>query len=563
MEKYYKENIKKVQAKQKSFLQSKKFLSLSPKIQLAVKHIFHTIISSPNLFCSKSNRTIEQETGVSIDTINRARLFLEEIGIVRILRLNNGKRVNKKYLLQMANCPEINLEETTLSSLSKLQKEAMEAISLEELLEASPADLINFNEYQISDTEIQEEQKDPENYYACGLDESDLEFLSKLSVKSSLLIKKYLDIHPSTGRKAKLALTEPVSCVNPISIFSEPTEKTIDTVNNLPEPKTIADVNINNFSMINNLSKAKVMEHAGFFTVPVQDKNMYRGAEYLADLGLSGRLALVEKCVNSFAAISWQDFYFPDVEQLEKFQNATFGKAKWKKIIGRLGNNVEHYKKFQNLGVILRKDMICIDIDYKDQYLVDCIKAIVPGILVQDTERGHHLFAHDPFGTLNGANFGEKIDLLKEGSHVVISHKDRKYEFVSGDFHNIPSLPQDFLSRMADLFRVDPFELLSITYSGPTSKDIQMNGKFQLPEEMLMVGERNRMMMRYAFSLRGKGYTLALIEQALWEFIDNKELIEAPLKNCEMRSLMRYVAKKPDAPDFIRYVPMYSKTSFV
>lgn len=559
MENYYNDNIKKVQSAQKTFLKSKKFTQLTPKVKVAVGHIFHTIISSPYLFCSKSNRTIEQEIGVSIDTINRARLFLEEAGIVRILRLNNGKRTNKKYLLQMANCPEINLAETKFTALSKLQRETTESISLDELLNANPADLINFNEYQISDTEKQEELDNPESYYTSSLDESDMEFLSKLSVKSSLMINKYLNNTRPTGRKAKIALADPVSCVESGHDLGEKVE---NTPSNVELPSTIAEVTVDNFNKLNNLSKAMVLEHAGFFAVPVQDKNMYRGEDYLAGLGVSGRLNLVDKCARSINSTSWHDFYFPSADKLAKFLAIPFDDVKWKKISGRFENNLRHYRKFNNLGVILRGDLVCIDIDYKDNYLVDCIKLIVPGILVQETSRGYHLFAHDPHGTLSGANFGEKIDILRAGCHVVVSHSERKYDFISGDFHNIPKLQEDFLSRIADIFRVDSLELLPITYCGPTSKDVTFNGKFQLPEEKLMIGERNRTMMRYAFSLRGKGYSLDLIEQALWEFICDSELIEAPLKASEVRSLMKYVQKKPDASDFIRYIPMYSKTSF-
>ena len=525
---YYEQNIRKCKDSQDRFLKSQKFLKLSKKWQPVVECIFKTIAASPYLYCNKSNRTISLETGVSTHVINQARLWLEEQGIVRIFRLRNGRRENKKFLLQMV----VTSQQLKLSEMTEFEKERFRTImglNAEEFTQAKVNDLIQANQYKLQDSKNLKEYKDINNRCGNGVSDCDMEFIEKNS----------LNKHTKNLLSDKLRI---IMC--PLD----------EKIGNL----SLQDVNVSNFESLNTHDKALVLESKGFITVPTKNKHLYCGYDSLLTKGKIGRIALHDSIELAGKSSSWADFYKTRMGEVawERFEDYTFANPVWMSRKKFMARRFDSYQDHKGLAIALKKGMVCIDIDRKDSWYLSIIKALIPGCLIQTTPRGYHVFAQDSHHELAGfQKLGYFVDVKQHRSSVVVSGEG--YSFVSGDFDNLPEIPVDFVRRLANCLHVSEIELKEPEGYIPETSAYDPSGKFRTPD-YLYVGERNRFCMRFSFHLRAKGFSLDAIETILWNYVHDKERVEQPLTNAEIRGMVRYAAKRKNRSDFIQIIPMFS-----
>jgi hypothetical protein len=550
---YYKENISKCREKQSKFLKSQKFLKLPSKWQVVVECVFKTIIASPNLYCNKSNRTISTETGVSTFVINQVRLWLESIGIIHIRKLRNGKRTNQRYMLQMVCCSSY-VEIEVLDDADKKRYELLSSLSIEELSQAKINDIIDLNDFGLRKSDLQDNIESAPIAYQPS--DNDLDFSDKFG-------KAYAE-----GFKTRMV--NPLEDIQLIIADVLPSDEKNSTISS---PETPTNTDFNTLDLVN---KAKVLESNGFTVVPANDKKMYRGHDYLKNLGIVGRIDLVTKVEQAKQATNWEDFYrirMGDIrfENFYSFATELGNIGKWLPRLKNMKWNYEYYRNYNNLGVVLGKTMVCIDIDWKAYHLVNSIKLIVPGCLVQETPRGFHIFVKDYHKTLSGiSSLGQGIDIKGFKCHVVVSDEENKYKFVDGDFKSIPSLPEDFLCRIANVMRVNTEDLLTSAAEN-TFPDEEVNsivnnsvmtfrGKFKLPD-FIEVGYRNRTLMRYSFHLRARGFSAEIIEREIRNKATDIKFTNMVLSEREINGIISQVKKRKNAKDFIQLVPMWSITS--
>lgn len=546
---YYEENLSKCKSKQDRFLKSQKFLKLPKKWQAVIESIFKTIIASPYLYCNKSNRTLAEETNVSPRLVNQVRLWLHENGLVSILTQKNGNRANRRYLLQMACMAD---KELVLSRMSFAEQERYRVIlglSTNELTQAGLDELLNFNEYLLSDSCNLKEQRKEENYYVYNLDAADSEYLEKESL--SFIPENIPSI-----------VSEEVLLAGGSVLVGCEVEK-VDT--SMLDRMILEAKGIEDFVSLSMKEKSQILEFAGFMTVPANGKMMYRGHDYLSRIGSKGRVDLVDKVNVAFNSMSWQEFYSQRMgkEKFDRLMESTFGNSEWMLRKKHFAWNYEYYRDYTNLGVVMRKGTVCIDIDIKDRNLLNLFLSFIPGALVQETPRGYHIFCKDPHGTLTGvSNLGENVDVKGFKSHVVVSDIENRYKFIDGDFNNLPSLDRDFLRAISPYIVSDVFDCFKVSETDSVSEKFNVSavtfrGKFKLPD-FLHVSERNRTLMRYSFHLRARGFSAEVIEREIRTRAFDKKYIEEPLLEKEVKGIMKQVQKRKNSPDFIQLVPMWS-----
>ncbi len=533
---YYTLNLPKCKKKIDSFLLSQKFLKLPRRWQSVTECIFRTILASPNLYCNKSNRTICVETGVSIHVINQVRLWLESEGVVSILRLRNGKRVNPRFLIQMSCVGDEKLEISKMTWDEKERYSAIMGLSMDELSQAKLTDLKNFNLHHLAKTELQKETEEIENRSVYDIGINDLNIFDNPGTKNSL---EELSNICDCGSAEKEEKNLPIEC------------------------------NLQAFETLNMHVKAEVLESNGFMTVPTKGKEVYCGYDSLIGKGKEGRLDLIGRISMAKDFTFSSDFYRErmGVEAYDTFRQYTFGKSAWVNRIKFMGKKFDHYQKYDSLAVVMKKGMVTIDIDSKDYYYLAVLKNILPDCLIQETPRGFHVFVRDSFNTLaEYKKLGQNVDIKHYRSHVVVSGTG--YRFIQGSFDNLVNLPEDFVSRIANALHLDREELKSpeidaknslniLEYTSSSDFEPKKNGKFQLPD-FLEVGERNYTCMRYSFYLRAKGYTVDSIEKILRDYIFDRKRVQEPLKESEIRGIIRHLPRKKNKKDFIQWVPMFS-----
>lgn len=552
----------------------------------ALRTICRTILSSHHILCNKSKYSLAKEAGVGSTTIVRVRKKLTANGQFLISNSIKYGDVRPRDFTQVVGLYEERPKLTKGTYADWERREKLEALSDEEFDNLTLFDLLNTNDYKfavIEDVKLLAMENyyvyapsdllQPENWYFSSHGQSPNEF-------------KYIRERSKAKRKREQELPIPdmVSVVDGVVDLSTVSmvsnnQSSNDNNEKVGKVNKHGDLGMVDFASMDNYSKAACMEASGFMVVPANGKKMYAGYDSLSNRGRKRRLQLAWNCMKARTHVSWQGFYAEKMgeESFRHFDDKTFGKMEFQMRRNNYKWNYEYYHQHGNLGIILRKNQVCIDIDHKDNYLMSAIRFLVPDCLIQETKRGYHIFVTDKHKVFAGINkILNFIDIKKHKTHVVIANTENDYRFIHGSLEKIGNLPEDFLCRLADLLRINPEDFFETAAEDEnnTSEDGNecdsddsvnvdparnnaIKGKFKLPD-YVAVGERNYTTMRYSFSLRARGYDLETIEYKLRGWLKNSEMVEECLPEAEIRAIMNYVRRKPNDADFIQRVPMFS-----
>lgn len=537
--------IEKVRKSHLKFRKSAIYLNLPKKLTLAVDSILDTIEMSPKSYNSKSKYTIADEIrekdGVKISptTVLKARKVLEDVGMVLRFETPNGNRVNKKCLLLSTVVKELP-HRLELNEIERLKFDYFRTSKLN--IKEIPTSLIkDFRRLEFIVFEKSKIREKSSDHYLAKDEEVLIQDVILSGENPTMGEKNFFrgESDPTIQLGSSLELPKPDKIV-PAST-SDILTTNVGYNNNqfLPSKFTVDDYyskisNVDDLSLIQKVvSMSQDLQDSGFMVSLGYSKKVRQCRHYLRILGKEGRIRLV-----------MQDFF-----NLKRFDS----KLKYPdQIITWLG-----------------KDMKCLDFDFKDSYMLDIIKLLIPKALITNSPRGYHVFFKDLIGEVSGIKeivVGDRIiEVKKVGQQVVFWDKNEKYSIISGDISDIGECRLGFLSSF-----LEHFGLEKIVKSVPQKVEFKskfqsfLNGifsknseksRFILPGE-ISSGNRDEVLYRFAASMKARGFSSDCREIILNEI--NNERCSSPLKKSEIKSILKWVSKVNDKKEHERFVPINS-----
>lgn len=518
---FYEQNVKKAQGFTKEFLASSSFKNLTPKQKIATESILTTILTSEYLLCTKSNRTLAAETGVSVRTINVTRRKLAELGIARILIRKNGNYANPRHHLILNNCWFPAFDEMKLTGYKIKTKVRIHLLTELDCLDLNK--LVDLKHLWNKNWLMQQVAilKSTDQHYVQDLADADI---------YAVPVKK---------RKGKKR-----HWIENIGVIRVDTQVKLESrLLSFPLP-----------------SLASSLTSYGFPIVPV---GVWCGQKYLIgkarldNLSKSSNQNLLKRFIKCFSMretptfAEWMEEYASD-RQFRMFNRENHTHFE-EMLVSKWNKTFNHAKNLNGVGVILPKNIICLDVD--DESLYPVVKALVPEGYWTKTKRGYHCFVRDSENKLEGVKI-KGLDILRQGQMVVFEAFDDQsnsiYPYISGDLANLPEVPDNF-----DLW------FLHVSYTpkvevSPKFRTSKSKG-FQLPETV-EIGTRNTSLFALGRSLRARGFTQDYITEALETANENPKLVTNELPSKEMRNLVSSVLRQKDRADFVRIFPLYSRS---
>ena len=539
---FYEKNVEEAQGFVKKFLASPTFLNLPPKQKSIAEVILKTILTSEYLICAKSNRTIGAEAGASKDTVNLVRKKLAELGIVRILIRKNGNYANPRHHLIIACCwfPEIEdqrLKGYKIKTAARIHLlECLEMHDLEKLV-----DLKNLwnRAWLCQQVAI---LKSIDQHYISDLADADIYAVEDEQKKRTKKRKSYLEedgiLIPADKKISKgydIAQLELGSRLATAGLGSEAASLADNGFKVVPVSVWEGQKHIIGHSKLSNLAK---MSHKNLFRRffdALQTSNCDSFEDWISNYASEKQVALYKERGTS-----------DDFTRMLIFR--------WRKMFNLI-------KEINGVGIILPKDIICLDIDDAELYPV--VKALVPDGYWTKTKRGYHCFVRDSENKLSGIKI-KGIDILRQGQMVVFDAADDSgnsiYPYISGDMAALPEIIDNFdlwflnVEYASKTITTTNQKVRKLTKQVSTAK----SSKFKLPN-FIEQGTRNNILFALGRSLRAKGFTKDYITIAIESANENSKLVEKELPPNELKHLISSVLRQKDRPDFFRIYPLYSR----
>jgi hypothetical protein len=571
---YYEANIKQSQKIIKDFINSKSYTRLTPTQTLVADNILQTILTSEYLICEKSNRTIAAECDVCIYTVNKVRLLLRDLGLVKILLMPNKGYKNLRYILTL---DKLWLKEySNLGNLTPFKVITHARIKAVKELGYYDLDKLVNLKYLGNHKRLLREHFNSEaiknqyenDHYSHSDDLADLE--AAIEAEQS-----------KQQRKPFLTESLPDPVQNESSIF-ENAELSFTSQQRL---------------LSRLLGLVDSLHEVGFSTIPCQvhiDLKKQLGRKSLKSYRKLSKRKQKERLekyrefyeFNKFS--KWLAKYGSEglkklVYDFEKFGSK---KTKAKEMLVNVAKSRFHKSRlFNGLGVLLPKGMICLDFDYKTDYAK--AKALIPDGFWTTTRRGYHCFVWDKDDVLNRTKI-QNVDIIKgdkmvmfdaysinydkPDSEIDINNYECTYKYISGSFDTLGSVPKNFEKHFEyrytgnrveepeyeeeddELFEYE--EVIDAPKVKKTRKARKITTeRFKLPP-YIENGTRNDTLFRFGRSLKAKGHDDDYISLALESLNDNTGRISS-LRPNELNCIIRSVISLPSRYDF---QPKYERT---
>ncbi len=533
---YLEKNIKAAQDKLAFVLASDGYKSLTTKQKLVADNILNTIITSEFLTCWKSNRTLSDETGIPLTTVNQARLKLAKLDLITIHAMPNGKRTNKKYYLTLKDMkfPRLEYKFKHKTSARKHMANFLADGSLQSISKIEKLHDLTALKKEVAML------KAIDRYYCYTTDRLDA-FSALYTGKKSNKKQKTLKVNNSFSSKI----------VNTASTASDTKKARIQTL--LPLARNLTAL-------------GRALEASGFAVVPYCVDNLSKHLYGFGDLRNKSsfdRIETLDKVIGShFVSNSdeWVSTFFGGLKALQDLEKKGVELGYYQEImLSKTKQNHGGATLYNGVGVEMPRGMVCIDID--DALLYKDIKALVPDGYWTKTRRGYHCFVWDRTNILKGFKL-KGVDILRGKQKVIFSAWDKKdfseiYEYISGDLQNIGHLRADFKSYICG---TDTEDLIEISSNDVGEQPVQTRKAFgfQLPE-VIIKSERNNTLYKFGRSLMGKGYDTDYVECAIRTVNDNSVYMPEPLEQSELKGLIKSATKEKDRKGFVRHHAIASR----